>query len=173
MEPKIQEGEEENTVLGLGQMKAGQAAGGPNRVLLCLGLGSCVALSAYDPVSRVGGMAHMVLPHSQEGGPRATGAKFVDCGIPMLFDEMEALGAARSRMVVKLVGGAQMIASANGDNVFKIGERNVESAKAVLAQLGVRPKGTDIGGDRGRTVRLYLDSGRVVVSRVGGPSHDL
>ena len=159
-----------NITLGLGELRA---ATGADTVLACLGLGSCVAMCAYDPVSKVGGMAHMVLPRRGESTGQAVSAKFVDCGVPMLIEQMEQLGAKKSRLVVKLVGGAQMIANQNHNGVFHIGERNAETAKAVLADLGVPIRAVDTGGNRGRTVRLHLESGRLMVSSVGGPSHEL
>jgi chemotaxis protein CheD len=66
-----------------------------------------------------------------------------------------------------------MIANQNHNGVFHIGERNAETAKAVLSDLGVRIHAVDTGGNRGRTVRLHLESGRLMVSSVGGPSHEL
>ena len=161
---------ESNVTLGLGQL---HAAKGSDTVLTCLGIGSCVALSAYDPASKVGGMAHMVLPRSGEGKGQPSHPKFVDCAIPLLMKQMEELGAKKARLVVKIAGGAQMIKIDTATAIFDIGDRNVEMAKAVLAGLGVSLHGADTGGDRGRTVRLYLDSGKVVVSSVGGPSREL
>lgn len=163
-------GEKKEFILSLGQLRAAQ---GEEAVLVSLGLGSCVALCAYDPVSKVGGMAHMVLP--ERGASSANGAspKFVDCAIPMLFEEMELLGAVRLRLNVKIVGGAQMLQLQDEGGLFNIGSRNVESAKTVLAGLGVPLAAAETGGRKGRTVRLFLDSGKLVASHVGESSFEL
>ena len=162
--------QETNIVIGLGQLRVARRA---NTVLACLGLGSCVAICAYDPVTKVGGMAHLVLPQSSEGHSMEPSPKFVDCGIAMLLEEMEQLGAKRSRLIVKIVGGAHMIRTPGRDGLFNIGERNVKAARTVLADLGLPLRAADTGGRHGRTVRFYLDSGKLVVSAVGGVSHEL
>jgi chemotaxis protein CheD len=166
------QGERQRTdvVVGLGQL---HVAKGDDTVLVCLGLGSCVGLSAYDPVSKVGGMAHMVLPSSSEGHSGAPSPKFVDCAVPMLIERMIQFGALKSRLIIKIVGGAQMV-NANGRiGVLNIGDRNVEAAKAALAALGLPLHGADTGGSHGRTARLYLSSGTLQVSTVGGVSREL
>ncbi len=157
-------------VLGLGELRAGR---GDDTVLVSLGLGSCVALCAYDPVSKVGGMAHMVLPHSSEGRSDGRNPKFVDHAIPMLLEEMEQLGAIKSRMIVKITGGGQMISTQSRNGLLDIGARNVESTKAILADLGVSLQAAETGGSHGRTARLYLDSGKLLVSAVGGARREL
>lgn len=157
-------------VLNLGELRAAQ---GGDTALVCLGLGSCVGLCAYDPVARVGGMAHMVLPTSSEDRGGSRSPKFVDCAIPMLIEEMEQLGALRSLMIIKIVGGAQMVSMGAAAGVLHIGERNVEAAKAAVAGLGLQLRGADTGGTHGRTVRLYLNSGQLLVSIAGGVSHEL
>jgi chemotaxis protein CheD len=158
-------------VLGLGQLHAAKEA---DTVLVCLGLGSCIGLSVYDPVSKVGGMAHMVLPSSSEG--RSNGQqspKFVDCAIPLLLDQMKELGALRSRMIIKIVGGAQMVNMNGSIGVLNIGDRNVEATKSALTSLGLPLHGADTGGNHGRTARLFLNSGKFLVSIAGGAGREL
>lgn len=158
-------------VLGLGQLRA---AKGEDTVLVCLGLGSCVSIGAYDPVSKVGGMAHMVLPSSKEGLSNGQpNPKFVDCAIPMLIEQMQELGALKSRLIIKIVGGAQMV-NANGDiGVLHIGDRNVEATKAILNELRLPPTAEVTGGTHGRTSRLYLGTGTFTVSIAGGDTNEL
>lgn len=168
METNVEEKTE--IVLSLGQLRAAQ---GEEIVLISLGLGSCVALCAYDSVTKVGGMAHMVLPESKEGSSKEPSPKFVDCAIPMLFEEMKKLGAVQSRLKVKIVGGAQMLQLQSKNGLFNIGSRNVEAAETTLAALGVPLVAAETGGNHGRTVRLFLDSGKVIGSRVGQPSYEL
>lgn len=153
-------------VLGLGELQVSSDSGA---VLSCLGLGSCVAFSLYDPVTKAGGMAHMVLPSSAEG--RATGPKFVDVAVPMLLVEMEKLGSPRGRLVAKLVGGAQMMT--NITDSLNIGQRNADAARDALESRGIKLAAEDLGGHQGRTVRLCLDSGELTVATVGGSAYAL
>lgn len=151
---------EENLVVGLGQLFVRKAPG----ILVCLGLGSCIALSAYDPKSKVGGMAHIVLP---DGSGRADqdSPKYADSAVPLLLDEMERRGADLSRILVRMVGGAKMAGAGALGAVFKIGESNIEATQMALTKSGIRRiAGTDVGGSHGRTVRLWLESGRLAIT---------
>jgi len=136
----------------------------PERELVCLGLGSCVAFCAHDPQTGVAGMAHMVLPDSTNGKPGGAEAKFVDLAIPLVLKEMEALGADRKRLKIHLAGGAQMLHGASFTDTMLIGKRNAEAAHVVLKQLGLRITSEDTGGESGRTVRLAVATGQLEVS---------
>jgi chemotaxis protein CheD len=151
-------------VLGLGDWRVTTE---PGSVLSCLGLGSCVAFAVRDPVAMVAGMAHMVLPESTAG--RGGGAKFVDIAIALVLEEMQQLGAVRHRLRAYLVGGAQMLTSKGvaASAAASIGGRNIEAARTALAAHRLKVAGEDLGGSRGRTVRLDLDSGELLVAHTG------
>jgi len=155
--------------IGLGGFKVTNDGG---EELVCLGIGSCIAIGIYDPGSRVAGMAHLVLPESIEGRENGKSARFVDTGIPLLVQEMEALGASRAGMVVKIAGGAHMIAAVQMDGE-SIGDRNTVSVRQTVSALGLTIAAEDVGGTRGRTVRLFADSGLLVVSSAGADSREL
>lgn len=140
----------------------------PRAVLICLGLGSCVAFAAFDPEVRVAGMAHMVLPDSTAGRvSEVTPAKFVDRAIPMVVEAMTKQGARPERIRVHLVGGASMLTNAVRVNTMNIGERNADAARAAVRAHGLRIVGEHLGGTHGRTVRLVAGSGDVSVTTAG------
>lgn len=149
--------------VGLGDVKGSRLAGD---VLVCFGLGSCVGVAVYDPKNRVAGMAHVVLPDSSLARQPDVPGKFADTAVPALLDEMVRLGGSRKGLVVKIAGGARMLAGLNSARL-DIGSRNVEAVRAVLARLGVTPVAEDTGGNYGRTCTLHVDGGRLVVSTVG------
>lgn len=155
-------------VLGLGQMHVTKDI---DAVLVCLGLGSCVAVCAYDPSAKVAGMAHVVLPGAS-GNP-APHPKFADAAIPMIIEQMQELGALKVRMVVKIAGGAQMVALNGTIGVMNIGDRNVEAITEIFTQHGLQIRAADTGGNHGRTARFSVESGTVLVSKAGGASHEL
>lgn len=161
--------EEEIMVVGLGEVRV---FGDGNLTLACLGLGSCVGLAAYDPVARVGGMAHIVLPHSH-GKVGEGNAKYADVAIPLLIVKLKHMGAVTSRLRVRIAGGAQMSPARGLGDVFKIGEVNVEAVTSILASHGISIGASDTGGNRGRTFRMYLPSGAVTVSSAGQPDLEL
>lgn len=166
-------GEEQATVvIGLGEMHVTDA---PNIVLVCYGIGSCIAFTAFDPVSRVTGMAHFVLPDSTQGNGVAARnpVRFVDTGVRQMLGALEAAGALKSRTIFKMAGGARMVVAAGLASKLNIGERNVESARVATASTGIRLRGEDVGGTHGRTVRVFAATGKVAVSTVGGASYEL
>ncbi len=155
--------QETSIIVGLGEVRVTKD---PAAVLTCLGLGSCIGVSAYDPVAKVGGMAHIVLPSSSGNGRNAS-PKYADVGVPLLLREMQAQGALRSRLIVKIAGGAQMSLAAGFAKAFKIGDNNVAAVDAALASERIAVRAAETGGNTGRTVRLYLESGRTIVSKAG------
>lgn len=150
--------------IGLGEMRVYR---GDKLALVCYGLGSCIGVAAFDPVTRVGGMAHVVLPDSSLGQGGDTGAKFADTGIPRLIQQMSSLGAIPSRIIIKLAGGAQMLAVAALAGKLDIGRRNGEAVHKALVRLGTRVVSSDVGGNFGRTMQLLMPEGKVIVSSIG------
>lgn len=73
-----------------------------------LGLGSCVGIAIRDPLTKIGGLAHIMLPDSTVIANNSNKPKFADTGIAMLVDLVVKAGANRARLVAKIAGGAQM-----------------------------------------------------------------
>ncbi|MBN1875193.1 MAG: chemotaxis protein CheD [Anaerolineae bacterium] len=139
----------------------------PADVLVAYGLGSCVGVCLYDPVARVGGMLHALLPTMTAGHTEGMLTKFVDHGIPLLLTAMFDLGAMRYRLAAYLCGGASLLLGENFTDVLNIGERNVLMARSVLRAKGIPIKAEATGGSMGRTVRLYIATGLVTVKTMG------
>lgn len=135
-----------------------------------LGLGSCVGIAIRDPVTKIGGLAHIMLPDSTAiRNSQINIAKFADTGIVELVKQMERLGAMRSRMVAKIAGGAMMFPfnGSSSVNVGQVGERNVEATKAKLKELKIPIIAEDTGKNYGRTVIFYPETGDYVIRAVG------
>ncbi len=156
---------ERAAVLGLGEWRV---TADPAAVLVCLGLGSCVAICLHDPLRRIGGMAHTVLPDSTAGRASSSGAKFVDLALPLLLDEMAAAGASRVHLSADLVGGASMLKGSSLTDVGNVGVRNVESARSVLERAKLALRIDETGGAHGRTVRLKISTGELIISSANG-----
>lgn len=135
----------------------------PDVLLVTFALGSCVAVIAHDPVRRLGGMIHCMLPLSTAAPEKAARkpAMFADTGIPLLFEQLGALGARREELVVKVAGGGGL---QGGPGVLNIGERNVTVLRATFAKQGIRIAKEDLGGTKSRTARLRLADGRVTIT---------
>ena len=134
-----------------------------------LGLGSCVGIAVRDPVTKIGGLAHVILPDSTTIRNNTNIPKFADTGIEELVKRIVAKGANRGRLVAKIAGGAQMFAFQTSNDMVRVGERNVEASKKKLAQLKIPVLAQDTGANYGRTVIFYPETGDFVIRAVGKP----
>jgi len=156
--------------VGIGQLAVSKS---PGDILIAYGLGSCVGISVYDPLVKVGALVHVLLPDSQgkPADPREP-ARYADLAMEELMRRMTALGALRSRFLVKLAGGAAVLGAANAAK-FKIGERNAESIIERIERLGLRTSARDLGGTRGRTMELHVATGNTFVRTAASPPKQL
>lgn len=138
----------------------------PGASIITYSLGSCVAVTIYDPVARVGGVLHFMLPESQisPGKAAVNPAMFADTGIPLIFHEAYRLGAVKGRIVVKAAGGAQVLDPAG---MFNIGKRNILAMRKIFWQNGVTLGATDMGGAANRTLSLDVGTGQVTLKTSG------
>ena len=135
--------------------------------LTTLGLGSCVGVALYDPATMVSGMLHCMLPDSTRITNQQNIAKFADTGLDELVKQMMSIGAMRSRLVAKIAGGAQMFAFSSGNDMMRVGDRNVEAVKAKLMQMRIRLLAEDTGKHYGRTIEFYSETGKLFIKSVG------
>ena len=134
--------------------------------LTTLGLGSCVGITLFDASTKIGGLAHVMLP-SYKGYEGQTIMKFADSAIIELLNQMTRAGAKRGALVAKIAGGAHMFGKASNNDMLKIGERNAAASLAVLAQLRIPVKANETGGTHGRTIILNLNDGSLLIRTVG------
>ncbi len=138
----------------------------PSSSLITYALGSCIAVLAYDPAVRVGGLLHFQLPESKgfEVQAAENPYKFGDTGIAALFQELYALDANKNRLLIGVFGGANMM---RDEHIFQIGIRNARTAKKMLWQYSLFIKYEDVGGTTNRTVSLDLETGRMKMKKDG------
>lgn len=134
-----------------------------------LGLGSCVGIAIRDPQTKIGGLAHIMLPDSNAiKNSQQNTAKFADTGIEELVQKMEKLGAKRIRMVAKIAGGATMFHfQSNSSIAGQVGARNVIATKQKLKELKIPIIAEDTGENYGRTIVFYPENGDLIIRAVG------
>ncbi len=132
-----------------------------------LGLGSCVGIAIRDPITKVGGLAHIMLPDSTQFTGTVNVPKFADTGAKELVKIIVAAGGNRSRLVAKIAGGAQMFAFSSKNELTGVGQRNVDAVKKVLAELKIPILASDTGLNFGRTVEFYPETGDYIIKAVG------
>lgn len=155
-------------VVGISDMKV---SNNPDEVLITYSLGSCLGVIIYDPVARVAGMLHSMLPLSKIDPHKAAASPymFVDTGIPLLFREACRLGAEKKNIIVKAVGCSSLL---DEKGFFKIGERNFTVLRKLLWKNNILIEKQDIGGSLSRTASIIVDSGSVKI-KSGGKEYQL
>ena len=147
--------------VGIADMMLAKGSG----ILITYALGSCIGLCFHDPRIKLGALLHVMLPLNMETG-RKNPLKYADTGIRETLRQMEAQGASRSRITVKIAGGAKMF-EVNGGNLGNIGQRNIESVHTILRKEGIRLLGEYVGGSVARTMLFDVDSGQSCIRSYG------
>jgi chemotaxis protein CheD len=132
-------------------------------------LGSCLGIVIHDPVAGVAGMLHVMLPQSSIDPEKATANPymFVDSGVPKLFRAAYAAGADKSRIVVKVAGGAAVNAAEGKEDYFQIGKRNFVALRNILWKNGILVNSHDVGGKDSRSLSVDVATGEVLVRTNG------
>lgn len=134
------------------------------------GLGSCLGVAIYDPDAGIGSLLHPMLP--RRNGDDRPPARFVDSGIDSVVGALDDAGADPSSLRAKVTGGAAVVDFGTDDG-DSIGDRNVETAREVLADRGIELVGEEVGGSSGRTMRVDAATGAVTVERADGVDTEL
>lgn len=144
----------------------------PEEDLITYSLGSCIAVVIHDPTVMVGGMLHYMLPESNIDSEKAKRlpAMFADTGIPLLFKQSYQFGATKKNLVVRVVGGAQIM---DENGVFNIGKRNYLALRKIFWKNNVMVAAEHVGGNVNRTVRLEMGTGRVILKVSGQGEFEL
>ena len=156
-------------IVGISDIKVSNSL---DDVIITYALGSCIGISVYDPVAKVGGLLHYMLPDStlDEKKARENPAMFADTGIPTLFKACYRLGAEKRRMIVKAAGGASIL---DDTNFFRIGQKNIMAMRKIFWKNNVMITSEDTGANHNRTVRLEVATGKTLVRSSGGEMKEI
>lgn len=149
--------------VGMADLQVIQGTG----ILKTAGLGSCIGLTLFDPVSKVAGMAHIMLPDSSFAREEPLNvAKYADSAIAELCKQMVRKGASQNRLEAKMAGGAQMFAFSTQNDLMRIGPRNAEACRNMLQAMNIPLVAEDTGGHYGRTIEINGATGVLVIRSV-------
>lgn len=138
--------------VGVGDLKITQA---PNELKTLLG--SCIGVVLHDPINRIGGLLHVMLPKKQGNDLKIT--KYADTGLPYFIYQMVThAGASREALYAKIFGGAKMFET-NG--LLNIGESNEKEVRRILREAGIRIISAKTGGTKGYNILFDTDTGEV------------
>lgn len=136
-------------------------------VLRTSGLGSCVGVVIYDVSTKVAGMAHIMLPDSgMNRSPQQNRWKFADTAIEDLYSLMMEKGVRKYALKAKIAGGSQMFSFPGQSDKLRIGARNIEAVLHSLKEYRIPVIGQDTGGNSGRTIEFYPDTGILKIRTV-------
>jgi chemotaxis protein CheD len=135
----------------------------PEPYLITTILGSCVSVCLYDPVLKIGGMNHYMLP--LWNGQGLASPRYGNIAIKKLIDNIESLGSSRKNLKAKIFGGAEIITT--NVSQFMIGERNISIAKELLHEENLPIVASSVGGKYGRKIIFDTFSGEVRQKYVG------
>ena len=134
-------------------------------VIVTHALGSCLGLAAYDPVAGVAGLIHCLLPLARDTKtPQKNPAMYVNTGVPQMMRAMFGRGATRENLILKAAGCGRMM---HISNQFDTGANNFAALQKLLQVNEMRLAAEDVGGTIPRTMRLFADTGRLVISSCG------
>jgi chemotaxis protein CheD len=138
----------------------------PADVLVTYSLGSCIGVCLYDPAVKVAGLLHYQLPESSLDLSKAKENPFMfaDSGVNALLAQMQARGAEKRRLKVRLAGGASML---NDASSFNIGKRNHAAIRKILWRHGMFVTSEDVGGDAPRTLSFAVVDGALIIKSGG------
>ncbi|MBI9065934.1 MAG: chemotaxis protein CheD [Salinivirgaceae bacterium] len=125
-------------------------------------LGSCVAVCLYDPIKKIGGINHYMLPFWNGNG--LASPKYGNIAIQKLIEKLHSFGCKTENIQAKVFGGGEVIVTEI--NLFKIGQRNIEIALKTLSELNIRITGKSVGGNHGRKIRFNTESGVVMMKLI-------
>lgn len=149
--------------VGIADMKIARQEG----VLITYALGSCIGISFYDPMIKLGALLHIMLPEKQMNDSNIL--KYADSGIQETLRKIYIYGATRQRLVCKIAGGAKMFEMKGTGGLGNIGERNAATVKRVLMSQGLRISGEDTGANYARTMLIDVSTGKVSIRSAGKP----
>ncbi len=156
----------EHLVLMPGQMHLGQQAASVRTLL-----GSCVAITLWHPLRRIGGMCHFLLPQRQRRPGDAPDGRYGDEAVEAMVKTLQTLRAEPREFVAHLYGGADTMSGCSAVS-FNIGERNIEQGWSLIDRYGFTLDGVDVGEDIPRVVSLALTTGEVSMRRGSGKAPD-
>ncbi len=139
----------------------------PPKKLITVGLGSCIGIALYEPIEKIGGLAHIMLPDSTQFSNVSNPMKFADLAIPILIEKMQKQGAIKRYIKAKIAGGASMFNFSDKSMIMDIGNRNNKSVKKILGKYGIPIISEDTGGNKGRTMIFNTEDGIIQIRTVG------
>lgn len=137
-------------------------------LVIVTALGSCVAIIMYNEIKKISAIAHCVFPEytvNFNNKKEYSSYKYVDTAIQSMINSLHNVKVKKEEIKVKLFGGAEQYNE--GRRNLSVGRMNVDSAINLLKKEGLQVVSSDVGGNAGRKIILFTQTGDVYLSRLG------
>lgn len=140
----------------------GELYASKRNIMIVTVLGSCVSACLWDPVARIGGMNHFMLPE-QAGGTSLLSepARYGAHAMEMLINNLLSMGAQRDRLQAKVFGAGRVL-----PGMTDVGSRNAQFALEYLERERIPVKARDVGGQNARKVYMFVETGRILMKEI-------
>ena len=133
------------------------ATGSKDEVMISSPLGSCVAVVAYDAKSKIGGIAHIMLPGKSPKKNSHNKNRYTKDAIDTLLSELHELGTKNTNIEICLIGGANVLRTKNDIIAITV----INSVLETLKKNKLTIRASSLGGFERRSVMLNLKTGIV------------
>jgi chemotaxis protein CheD len=134
-------------------------------------LGSCVGITYWVPRLGIAALCHPMMPNYPAKPPSDSsliaGCRYVDYSICDMARQLDARGARRGEVQVKLFGGGDVLLVTNQASRPTVGKLNCEAALRVLGDEGFSVIASSLGGTSGLKIQFHTETGEVLLWRLG------
>jgi chemotaxis protein CheD len=135
-------------------------------------LGSCVAITMWHPLKKLGGMCHFLLPSRTLDGKLGLDPRYGDEAFELMQKAAQKNHCLLQDFEFKIFGGSSLIPSKTSLSRIAVGLRNIEMARSLLEKASLKIVSEDVGGACARTVVLDIWNGDVWVRTTQASSTD-
>lgn len=146
-------------------LKPGEFHFGGNHARVHTLLGSCVSITLWHPLRRIGGMCHFMLPSRGKAAALHPDGRYADESVKLFLREIGKFKSSPGEYQVKLFGGGSMFQQFRAGKPSEIAYSNIEAARTQLKAGGFSVHAEDVGGNGHRRIILDLRDGNVWVKR--------
>ena len=130
-------------------------------------LGSCISVCVYDPLKRLGGMNHFMLPITGNSIDHEAillngeAGRYGNYAMEHMINEMLKQGAEKSRLKFKVFGGGKVL-----KNATNVGDSNIEFVFDYLSKENYAIESSNVGDIYPRKIIFYLSTGDVFMKKL-------
>jgi chemotaxis protein CheD len=137
-------------------------------------LGSCVSITLWHPIARVGGMSHFLLPtRAVAVTGQVLDGRYGDEALQWMMKDLKAAGVNPRQCLAKIFGGGNMFPDHPRASAITVGQRNGEAARLLLQDQGIEVVSESLFGVGHRQIIFNVSNGDVWARQVRPSSREM